>query len=42
VIWEWLAILTSIVWLLAQSILLGRTDSTRLQCLFISAAGWSE
>ena len=26
VIWEWLSILSSIVWILAQSILLGRTD----------------
>jgi hypothetical protein len=26
VIWEWLAFLTSIVWILAQSILLGKTD----------------
>lgn len=26
VIWEWLAILSSIVWMLAQSFLLGRTD----------------
>lgn len=26
VIWEWLAILSSIVWMLAQSILLGKTD----------------
>ncbi|GJQ34771.1 MAG: hypothetical protein JETCAE01_07810 [Anaerolineaceae bacterium] len=26
VIWEWLAFFTSIAWVLAQSILLGRTD----------------
>lgn len=26
VIWEWLAVITSIVWVLTQSILLGRTD----------------
>jgi hypothetical protein len=26
VIWEWLAFLTSIVWVLAQSLLLGKTD----------------
>jgi hypothetical protein len=28
VIWEWLAILSSIIWMLAQSILLG-TDKTK-------------
>jgi len=27
VIWVWLAILSSIVWMLAQSILVGKTDS---------------
>jgi len=29
VIWEWLAILSSIVWMLAQSILLGKGDTAR-------------
>jgi hypothetical protein len=29
VIWEWLAILSSIVWLFAQSILLGKRDTIR-------------
>ena len=29
VIWEWLAILSSIVWMLAQSILLGKADTAR-------------
>jgi hypothetical protein len=28
VIWEWLAILTSIVWLFAQSILLSKSHNT--------------
>jgi hypothetical protein len=28
VIWEWLAILTSIIWMLGQSILLGKDEST--------------
>lgn len=30
VIWEWLAILTSIIWMLAQSILLGKDEATGL------------
>jgi len=30
VIWEWLAISTSIVWMLAQSIRLGRADQAGL------------
>jgi hypothetical protein len=29
VIWEWLSILTSIVWMLAQSILLGKTNTAQ-------------
>jgi hypothetical protein len=29
VIWEWLAVISSITWMLTQSILLGRTDSMR-------------
>ena len=29
VIWEWLAFLSSVVWVFAQSILLGKTDSAQ-------------